>query len=116
MVLFHFISSLRTCVQIRFVRFPSKILKYKCYFAVSLLTNKTLLYCSFPLLSEETACNVRFSCKFAHNSLFSFDFVYFRVGAELANAVAEESTDEKFLWVSRVTSLKVLYVVGDKEG
>eukprot|EP00903_Cladosiphon_okamuranus_P017842 g16420.t1 len=29
-----------------------------------------------------------------------------RVGAELANAGAEEGTDAKFLWVSRVTSLK----------
>lgn len=31
----------------------------------------------------------------------------FRLGAELASAVAEEGTDEKFTCVSKITSLKV---------
>lgn len=31
----------------------------------------------------------------------------FRVGAELAKTAAEEGTDDKFLWTSRITSLKV---------
>lgn len=33
------------------------------------------------------------------------------MGAELANTASEEGTDEKVLWTTRVTMLKVLVVV-----